>query len=205
MGAFLRERGDYAAALSMHAEMLAAYKALGDQTGIASALGQQALSALGAGDITAAESLGQAAIKVARDAGDEGTGAECLLYLALVRLRQGDRASARELCRESIVVAEQLSDVNRIVWHCLAVLASVAADEGQAERALFLYGAASATSRNRATVFNTFGFDRYIRETWESKAWAAIDRDAGARAVAAGGELTPAQAHAAALEECAKS
>jgi tetratricopeptide (TPR) repeat protein len=205
MGGLLRERGDYAASLSMHAESLAAYKALGDQTGIASALGQQSLSALGAGDIAAAESLGQAAMKLARDAGDGGTAAWCLLDLALVRLRQGDHSSVRALCRESIVVGEEVSELNRVVWPCLAVLASVAADEGQAERALFLYGAASATSRNRVTLLNITGFDRYIRDTWESKAWAAIDHDAGVRAVAAGGELTPTQAYACALEECAKS
>jgi tetratricopeptide (TPR) repeat protein len=206
MGGFLRERGDYAAARSMHAESLAAYNTLGDQTGIASALGQQSVSALGAGDIATAESLGQAAIKLARDAGDEGTAASCSLDLALVRLGQGDHASARALCRQSIVIAEEVpAELNRLIGHCLAILASVAADEGRAERALFLYGAADAASHYRATLFKTFGFDRYIRETWESKAWAAIDRDLGARAVAAGGELTPAQAYACALEDCAKS
>jgi predicted ATPase/class 3 adenylate cyclase len=204
MAGFLREQGDYTTALSMNTESLVAYKALGDQTGIAVAVGQQSLSALGAGNLAAAESFGQAAIKLARDAGDEGTLASCLLDLALVRLGQGDHVSARALCRESIVVANQLPELNRIV-NCLGVLASVAADEGQAGRALFLYGAASTTSRNRVTLFKTLGFDRYIRETWESKAWAAIDHDAGMHAFAAGGELTPAQAYAYALDECAKS
>src|SRR5262249_39802096 len=110
-------------------------------------------------------------------------------------LRQGDHAAARALCHETLLIANEVRESIRFdnrIARCLTVLAAVAANASQPAQALFLFGAASALWQDVSGSL----FDRYIRETWEPRAWAAIDHETGARAFAAGRELPAAKAYA---------
>jgi predicted ATPase/class 3 adenylate cyclase len=100
-GSLARSGGDYGPAVAYLEESLALYRALGDQTGIASVLNGLGIAAYAQGDYARAAALQDENLVLARAGGDQRAIAIALINLGLCRLSQGDADAALALFQES--------------------------------------------------------------------------------------------------------
>jgi hypothetical protein len=121
------------------------------------------------------------ALSLARDVGDKRAVALISTSQGQVVLEQGDPAGAKALITEGLALHRELG--TRLDWAlCLLPLGSVAAAEGQMERAARLFGAAESGVRGvlgPAGLVQSARYDRSMARTraalgearWQ-KAWA---------------------------------
>jgi tetratricopeptide (TPR) repeat protein len=133
---------DYPAAQRMLEESLALFRQAGNRSRVARVQFSLGLVAFGRGDTNAAAAwLGQS-FDLFTEINDPGWVAGVALYLGLALLRYGDQARARALLVESLLITHGAGDDHGVA-QALEGLASLAATEGDAERALRLCNAAA--------------------------------------------------------------
>lgn len=136
--------GDFARAEQLFGEQLALSRRLGHTGGVSSALGGLAMVARYQGQFDHAQSLLEEARKLDQhSAVPFNTGVRGLIYGA-VAYDQGNVAQAARLYRDSLAIFRSM----KAKWDCTACiegLASVASAEGDAARAVRLWGSAAAS------------------------------------------------------------
>jgi predicted ATPase/DNA-binding XRE family transcriptional regulator len=132
---------EYATAQRMLEESLDLFRRTGNRRSVARVQFSLGLAAFGRGDDnTAAVALDQS-LNLFTEIDDPGWGAGAALYLGLALLRCGEPARARALLVKSLVMTHARGDDHGVA-QALEGLASLAASEGDAERALRLCAAA---------------------------------------------------------------
>ncbi len=128
-------QGDFARAVELQEASLALAHELGDRQILAEALGWRSITATNMGRFDLAEQLLERAVSLAREAGAPFWHAYGLAVLGVHAARvRGDYARAAALLAESDTVCR----AGRMAWpaaHCLVVMGSVAADQGDLDRA----------------------------------------------------------------------
>jgi predicted ATPase/DNA-binding CsgD family transcriptional regulator len=109
-----RRQGDYPHATELYEESLAAWRTLGNQSGIASALNNLGVIAHEQADYPRANELYGEALEIFREEGDRQRLAATLTNLGIVARRQGDFDRATELYEESLAIWRDLGDRLRI-------------------------------------------------------------------------------------------
>jgi predicted ATPase len=137
------ESGRPEEARSMLEEAEALHLRLGNEGGLRRVkhlLGQQAVAV---GDVERGRRLLQESAQLSRSAGDAFSVASSLHSLGDVELQAGDSRAAEAAYEEALRTAWG-SSANRLVCYCLAGLAAVSRENGDAERAALLWGFAQA-------------------------------------------------------------
>jgi non-specific serine/threonine protein kinase len=109
-GALARAQGDYPVAEALHKESLAIRRELGDQGGIALALGSLGVVAGERGNYDAARALQEESLAIQRQTGDRASVAMVLSNLSEVAYHQGDRVTARTRAEESLAIYRELDN-----------------------------------------------------------------------------------------------
>jgi hypothetical protein len=123
-------------------ESLTRFRAVGDPDGIAGVVSALAMLALGHGDHNRASSLLEQALSLARTTGAIRPTGHCLADFGIVALHKADYEHAATLFQEALRLAHQIEDKTMIA-QCLWGMAAIAAKcNGQAVRAVRLWGAA---------------------------------------------------------------
>jgi predicted ATPase/DNA-binding CsgD family transcriptional regulator len=198
LGVYAREQGDADAALAWEEEGLAAARALGDARALADALIRLGEVAQVQGNPALATScytesgtllvaLGERSVRLPH-------------HLGSLALDEGRYPAARDLFRESLALQWQLGE-REWTHSSLADLASVAAAEGDAERAIRLTGAAATAAAATGAALQPT--ERARLEHWIEPARRVLGKAATAAAWAAGRALTPERAMADALGRAA--
>jgi predicted ATPase/DNA-binding CsgD family transcriptional regulator/DNA-binding XRE family transcriptional regulator len=185
LGVYRREQGDFAAARAALDEALATYRGLGDHREIAAVLTRLGELAQAQGELALAR-----AYYTERAALQAGLGERSIRlphHLGALAFDEGDYTAARRLFRESLALQQELGSWEWI-HSSLADLASLAAAEGEAERALRFAGAsARASERTGATLQPT---EQRRLDPWLDLAHEALGGEA-ARAAWERGRDTP--------------
>ena len=155
-------QGDYPAATTFSESALDAARRSDEPRNVANALSNLGAIVLAAGDHARATDVLEEAVPLARDVGDTRIAA-----LAINNL--GDLAAARLRFREGLLLASQTGDKEDVAW-CLEGLASVAAREGEGERAATLLGVSGGLLRQMGADFKPF--ERQLHEATHSRAQA---------------------------------
>jgi predicted ATPase/class 3 adenylate cyclase len=107
-------QGDYDDAEKSFTESLQIYRQLGNQKGIAQALGELARLSILQGNFFRAGELSQESLEISRKMGDRFQISQALNRLAPVLRAQGDRTGANELLDESVTLFSQMVDLGSI-------------------------------------------------------------------------------------------
>ena len=148
-----RNQGHTDAARGLYEEGLALARELADLSRVA-----QHLTNLGAlwliqGDAHRAEACLTESLMLHQQLGDPAGEATVLRELAIVAYRCDDRLKALDLCRQSLRMLHQVG-ASPDIPRCLAVVATVLAASGQADRAARLWGAAEAMEEVSGAVLD---------------------------------------------------
>jgi len=139
----VKSQGNHTQARALYEECHTIFRDLGDWTGVAWALNHQGDVLRDQGDLTAARSLYEQSLAAFRELNDRWGIAGSLADLGNLTREQGDCAAAGVLYRESLALFQGLGH-KRGIARVLEALASSAAAQEQAERALRLAGVAAA-------------------------------------------------------------
>jgi non-specific serine/threonine protein kinase len=142
LGVVSQAQGDYAAARSLYEQALVLHRELGNRAWEAATLNGLGNIALSLGEHAAARSYQEKSLAIQREIGDKRGIAYSLRELGQVAEMQKDYVAARVLLKESLVILREIGGRPRLA-DTLESLASLAAAEGQLERALRLAGAAA--------------------------------------------------------------
>jgi predicted ATPase/transcriptional regulator with XRE-family HTH domain len=131
-------RSDWEASRTMADESLALFRRIGDEEGVALALGAAGVSAMGQGHHEEGIGLIEQSIELGSRLGQKEGPAILSSYAASVPLARGDIVRARELAEQGLAIARQ-TEVGVGVFVALHILAQVALAEGDLDRATRLY------------------------------------------------------------------
>jgi predicted ATPase/DNA-binding XRE family transcriptional regulator len=123
---------------AMAEESLALFRQLGDEEGVALALGAAGISALGLGRHEEGSALIEEAIELGLRHGQREGPSILSSYAASVPLASGDLARARELAEQGLDIASEI-EVGVGVFVALHILAQVALAEGELDDAARLF------------------------------------------------------------------
>jgi hypothetical protein len=137
------ERGDAEAAEPMLAEADALLRRQGHGGGIRRLLHLRGQHAALTGDLARAAELLCESGELSEAEGDEFSAASSFHSLGDIELARGDAAAARRVYARSLEICSRGS-ADRLVCYCVAGLAAVAAEQGEAGRAARLWGFAEA-------------------------------------------------------------
>jgi predicted ATPase len=179
-------------------EGLAIARQTGDAALLARALNNLGELARRAGDLGRATALYEESLALARAQGHRWRVAALTHNLGHSALHRGGATDAAASFAESLRVARELGD-QRVIAHCLASLACVAAARNHHGRAARLLGAGDALLAALETTYDPADRNAYTRAA--ARARAALGGEAFAAAWAAGRALPLEQAVAYALEE----
>ena len=140
-------QGDYLRARSLYAECLSIFRGIGDWTGVAWSINYQGDVARDQGDCGAARTLYEQGLAIFRELGDRWGIAGTLADLGSLARDQRNFLTAHSLYRESIKIFQELEH-KRGIARLLECFACSAADQLDAERSLWLAGAAAALRQN---------------------------------------------------------
>ncbi len=143
LGVLNREQGNLARAHALLEESLALSRELGRTWGVASALHHLGMVASQQSDPARAHALHEESLALFRELGNPRHVADSLHELALVAIQQQDFAAAGALLAEGLFLCQGLGYQSGIARR-LEGFAALAAAQGQPERAVSLFGAASA-------------------------------------------------------------
>ncbi len=138
-----RDQGDVEQLIDLCEQSLRLFRALGDALYSAFCLHNLGLAALYRRDHGRAEVLFQEALALVRELGEEEVMAEIRSSIGLLALDRGDYRGAEQALAESLRIAGT-DGIRWLLGTQLDGLASVAAGQGQADRAARLFGAAQA-------------------------------------------------------------
>jgi predicted ATPase/DNA-binding XRE family transcriptional regulator len=133
---------DYPTAQRMLEESLDLFRQKGNRRRVGRVQFSLGLVAFGRGDDKAAAAWLEQTLDLFSEINDSGGVAAATLYLGLALLRRGERARARALMVESLLISHGAGDDHGVA-QALEALASLAAAEGDAQRALRLCAAAA--------------------------------------------------------------
>ena len=139
-------QGDFEEAIQYCQEALLLFQQANDQPGIAQCLSGLALVATLQGQYLQAEELLLEAISIRRIQHDESLLVHTLCTQARAFLRQGKQIQASQSCQEALALALRLKQPLGID-NCLEATAEIANAQGDAVRAIHLFGAAHALRR----------------------------------------------------------
>jgi tetratricopeptide (TPR) repeat protein len=194
LGAAAYRRGDYALARATLGQSLTHSRALGNRAATARTLGYLGLVLGHEGDLAEARTVLEESVRIARELPDVREVGVSLGYLGDILLELGEHGPARSAFAESLESNRRTSSP---LFIPLEGLASVAAAEGRAARALRLAGAASAA---RDEMGNTLPVGRRAQlERRLASARSRLGEEAAAAAWAEGRAMAPADAIASAL------
>jgi predicted ATPase len=131
-------QGDGESARRLHEQSLEAWRSLGDQKGVASALNAVAVTHRFAGDHAAARSYFEQTVNVCEAIGDPAEIAAALSNLATTVSTCGDEARARALLGRARAIFRELGQEIAAMW-TISHLADVALLHGHADEAQRLY------------------------------------------------------------------
>jgi predicted ATPase len=143
MAVLALERGAPEAAGQMLEEAEALHRKLGNPGGVRRVLHLQGQQAAAVGDVDRGRRLLREVTDLSVEAGDQFSAASILHSLGDLDLAADDLGAAEEDYRHALRVAWD-SRADRLVCYCLAGLAAVAAERGDAKRAALLWGFADA-------------------------------------------------------------
>jgi tetratricopeptide (TPR) repeat protein len=138
-----RDRGDYAAARTMHEQALAISRELGHRVQEAGNLNNLGLVAEDEGNFGAARQLYEQSLAINRELGRRPGEAANLNNLANVAHRRGDYRAAHTLHAQALAISRDSGNQPEVAL-CLDGLGGLAAAQGAMERAVRLWGAAGA-------------------------------------------------------------
>jgi len=173
-GALARVQADYVAAEALHRESLDIRRALGDQGGIALALGSLGAVAVEQGDYDAARALQEESLAIQRKLGDRANVANVLNNLGEVAYYQADYATARTRMEESLEIYRELGNPWGLSFST-ELLGRVASAEGSVGEALALQRQALLIRRELSNQLGIVG-------SLEALASLAVDMGAPDRA-----------------------
>lgn len=191
LGAIVLAGGDGERARALLEESVTLARQAGDLRVAALAINNLGDVELTSGDYERAEALFEESLGVLRMHGDAANVARALFNLGAAGLRRGGRSMALERWRESIALCRRLGDKEDLAW-CLEGFAAVAADEGDAERAGRLVGAAETLLGGMGAELKPF--ERQLHEGTVRSIIARLGDDGFARAAARGTTLTTDEA-----------
>jgi len=154
--------GDPARARALTDESLALCRELGDRERSLYPLSKVALDEWQRGDRELAIALTEQTIELAREVGDTWWEAGQVFNLADMLWEQGELSRAAVLARESLSLAHELGSSFHLIY-LLALLAALAAADGDAARAGRLWGAAETLEESGEAVFQPGDRDRYAQ------------------------------------------
>jgi len=154
--------------------------------------------ALTTGDYTRAGPLFEESHALLEARGDTANLARSLFNRGAVELMLGDDAAAGLHFREGLALARDTDDKEDLAW-CLEGLASLAAREGDGERASTLLGVAGALLAHMGADFKPF--ERRLHEATEAEATALCGPTVHAAARDRGASLTLPAAVGLALDD----
>jgi predicted ATPase/DNA-binding CsgD family transcriptional regulator len=134
-GRLAQRGGDYAQAVAFARESLALSRKLGDQPGMARALGLLGWITHARGDRDRACQLLEEGLALARGSGEERALARTLLFLGDLRVRQGAHEQAATLLQESLEIYQRMGDGWSMAW-ALGSLGELARRRGDLPRAV---------------------------------------------------------------------
>ncbi len=195
LGALMRDQGNYARATTLLEEGLALTREMGSTDQIAEIAHDLSETAFMQGDAERAVALEQEVLAIWRGVGHMYTALPAL-NLAYLALQRGDVTQARALLTDSFPIARKALWSHWWVPWWVAALASLAAAQGNAERAARLFGAAEAFDEVPPRPAHRREIARHV-----AAVRAQLDDSTFAAAWAAGQSLTLEQAIAYALGE----
>ena len=163
-------QGEYAAAEKSFAESLQIYRKLGDEKGIAEALGELARLSIQQGDFIQAGELGQESLEISRKIGDNFQISQALNRLAHGLRAQGNWIRANELLKESVTLFSQMVDMGSIQHffsspesqNAYFILASGEQDKGNFDRARKFFEDGLTFFRKTGSSHEIAWFLRYL-------------------------------------------
>jgi non-specific serine/threonine protein kinase len=181
LGIYLREQGDFAAARTALEEALVTARAVGDRQSTLEALIRLGEAAQAQGDLVRTRACYEESRAISLALGEHSV--RLPHHLGTLAFDEGDYAGARRWFRESLALQRELTS-----WEwthsSLADLATVAAAEGHAERAVFLAGASAGASEQTGEALQPTEQDRL--DPWLDRARRALGAEAAAAAWKAG-------------------
>ena len=169
LGAIVLAAGDHARATDVLEEAVPLARDVGDTRIAALAINNLGDLALTTGDYERARPLFEESHALLEARGDTANLARSQFNRGAVDLMLGDLAAARLRFREGLLLASQTGDKEDVAW-CLEGLASVAAREGEGERAATLLGVSGGLLRQMGADFKPF--ERQLHEATHSRAQA---------------------------------
>ena len=143
LGNLALDEGDEEKASALLEEALASYRSANDQAGISAALGNLALIALRAEDLAKAKGLYHESLTIDHSMGDSWAIATSLHALGVIASRSGEVDEAKAHLEDSLTRRVELGDHAGIA-ECIEAFGELALSNGHFERAIRLWGAASA-------------------------------------------------------------
>ena len=105
-----RETSDFSKAIALYEESLSIWRKLGDQRGIAAALGNLGMVSFARGEYPVARARQEESLAIWRELGDQPGIAKELIALGNVANAQGDELTARSLYEQSLAIKRELGD-----------------------------------------------------------------------------------------------
>jgi predicted ATPase/class 3 adenylate cyclase len=171
-------QGDYADAEKSFAESLQFYRQLGNEKGIALALGELARLSIQQRNFLRAEELSREGLEISRKIGDKFQISQALNRLAHVLRAQGDRTRANELLKESKTLFSQMVDLGSVQnffpspesQNAYFSIASCEQDQGNFERARKYFEEGLAFFRKTGSSHEIAWFLRYLANlSWRER------------------------------------
>jgi predicted ATPase len=145
-------------------EALAVWREIGDQSGIALALGELMAVALNEGDVDQARALGEGALEIFRALDDDYGIWNALWILGVVSYRERSYARAHDELEEALRLASAMGTPSRLsILRCLGWLAIA---EGDARRAAALW-------EERLAAYRNVGHEPGVGGTLDDLGWLA--------------------------------
>jgi predicted ATPase/DNA-binding SARP family transcriptional activator len=183
LGAIVLAAGDHARATVVLEEAVALARTVGDTRIAALAINNLGDLALTTGDYERARPLFEESHALLEARGDTANLARSQFNRAAVDLMLGDLDAARLRFAAGLKLANQTGDMEDIAW-CLEGLASVAAQEGEGERAATLLGVSGGLLRQMGADFKPF--ERQLHEATHARVQALCEPGELSKALARG-------------------
>ncbi|MEO3806587.1 LuxR C-terminal-related transcriptional regulator [Nonomuraea sp. B1E8] len=188
-GTIAMYRGNGESAVAHYEEAVARHRTTGDPMGLTRALVRLCLARALLGDISSAVAAGEECVAICEAHGDRWVRAYAMTVLGVPLWLQGDAERATALERESLRFQHSIDDVLGSRFN-IAVLAWIAADQGQHRRAATLLGIVRSLERTVHIV--PFRYRQFLRrhEECESCVREALGKPAFEAAVKRGAGLS---------------
>ncbi|VAV91962.1 Transcriptional regulator, AfsR family [hydrothermal vent metagenome] len=177
LGMIAYVRGDLADAERFLEEATMGFGSLRSRMGQMEAMSYMAWITIDLGKERRTRLLAEQALTIAREDGEVMIEANCLWLLARLALRRGDTLEARSLLRECVHVGRR-RDERIVLVLALHVCADLVYTEGDADRALRLFGAADRHLRAIPHILPpsvTEGYDRALADLRETLGGAGLE------------------------------